>query len=226
MKSFFITSTGTGIGKTLTTTSLCWQLRQQGKAVTALKPVISGYSPIDLDNDSAKILKSCGITPSAPAMETISPWRYNAALAPNMAAHKEGSSIDLDKLVDFCLEHTSLQSDVLLVEGVGGIMVPINDTHTVLDWMSALNWPLILVAGSYLGSISHTLTAVEVLKARGLHIHSVIVSESYQSTVDLADTASTLETFLPQTIPVLKMPRVSATEETWKHTPPISWLCQ
>ena len=58
MKPFFITSTGTGIGKTLTTTSLCWQLRQQGKSVTALKPVISGYDPIDLDNDSAKILKS------------------------------------------------------------------------------------------------------------------------------------------------------------------------
>ena len=226
MKPFFITSTGTGIGKTLTTTSLCWQLRQQGKSVTALKPVISGYDPIDLDNDSAKILKSCGITPTARLMETISPWHYSVALAPNMAAAREGNPVDLDKLVQFCLDHTTLASDILLVEGVGGIMVPLNNQHTVLDWMEALQWPVILVAGSYLGSISHTLTAAQVLKARGLEIHAVVICESYYRAVDLIDTATTLETFLPKSVPVIKIPRMASSEEAWKYTPAISWMCQ
>ena len=226
MQPYFITSTGTGIGKTLTTSALCWQLRQQGKKVTALKPVISGYSPLDMDCDSSRILKSCGITPTPQAMETISPWRYSAALAPNMAARIEGNTLPFDKLVEFCQEHTQLQNDILLVEGVGGVMVPLTDQHTVLDWMQALNWPLILVTGSYLGSINHTLTAFEVIRARGLTVHSVVLCESYVRAVDLAATADTLETFLPKTIPVVKIPRISSMEDTWKHVPPISWMCQ
>ena len=226
MKSYFITATGTGIGKTLITTALCWQLRQQGKAVTALKPVISGYDPKDMHNDSANILKSCGITPTARLLETISPWRYAAPLAPSMAADLEGNPIDLTALVQFCLEHTTLQSDVLLVEGVGGIMTPLSDHATVLDWMSALDWPVIVVAGSYLGSISHTLATVEVLRSRGMTIHCVILSESADNPASLADIAATLEKFLPKSIPVLKIPRAEATEEMWRYTPVINWLCQ
>ena len=159
-------------------------------------------------------------------METISPWHYSVALAPNMAAAREGNPVDLDKLVQFCLDHTTLASDILLVEGVGGIMVPLNNQHTVLDWMEALQWPVILVAGSYLGSISHTLTAAQVLKARGLEIHAVVICESYYRAVDLIDTATTLETFLPKSVPVIKIPRMASSEEAWKYTPAISWMCQ
>src|SRR5271170_2710815 len=101
MKSFFITSTGTDIGKTLTTCSLCWQMRNHGKTVTALKPVISGYNPLDLNNDSAKILKSCGLTPTPVLMETISPWRYAQPIAPNMAAALRGNPVDFNALVKF-----------------------------------------------------------------------------------------------------------------------------
>ncbi len=226
MKPFFITSTGTGIGKTLITCSLSYQLRQQGKTVTALKPVMAGYSPLDLDNDSGLILKACGITPTAPLMETISPWRYSQPLAPNMAAQTEGNPVNLDSLVKFCNDHAALESDVLLVEGCGGIMVPLNDHYTVLDWMEKLGWPVILVIGSYLGAISHTLTAVETLKSRALRLSSIIICESDYMAVDLVQTADTLEKFLPDSIPLLKIPRIADKEDIWKQTPPIGWLCQ
>jgi len=223
MTKFFITSTGTGIGKTLVTTSLCWQLRQSGENVTALKPIISGYDAADMSNDSAQILQSCGIEPSAAEQERISPWRYKAPLAPNMAAAREGNPVDLAALVAFCKSQTA---EMLLVEGVGGIMAPLNAQHTVLDWMSALNWPVLLVAGSYLGAISHTLSADEVLRAKNLPIRAVIVSESRDSGVSLADTVDTLKKFLPRAIPVVELPVLNTKEALWKDAPPLSWLCQ
>jgi len=87
--SFFITGTGTEIGKTLVTTALCWQLKERGFNVTALKPVVSGFDADDMESDSALILKSCGLKPSEKMIKTISPWQFAAPLAPNMAASKE-----------------------------------------------------------------------------------------------------------------------------------------
>ena len=229
MTKLFITSTGTGIGKTLVTTSLCWQLRQQGKNVTALKPVISGYDPVDLTNDTAQILLSCGIEPSVAEQERISPWRYRAALAPNMAAAREGNPVDLKALVDFSTSSPSTihhPPSTLLIEGVGGIMAPINDQHTVLDWMAALNWPVLLTAGTYLGSISHMLSAISVLQTKNIPIRALILSESTDSPVSPAETATTLEKFLRNAFPVVHISRLDATNAIWKHAPPMSHLCR
>jgi len=218
----FITSSGTNIGKTLVTTALCWQLRQSGKTVTALKPVITGYDPKDVQSDTALILESCGL-PHSPAMaEAISPWRFAAPLAPNMAAaQEEKPPVDLEALVAFCQEG---RGDYTLVEGIGGVMSPINDRHTVLDWIGALGWPAIVMAGSYLGSISHALTAVEVVRARNVPVCAVVVSAS-ESGVLLEDVVATLEKFLLPAVPVVKIPRLAAKGDLWKHVPPISWIC-
>jgi dethiobiotin synthetase len=220
MQPFFIAAPGTGIGKTLITTTLAWQLRQLGKKVTALKPIISGYDPHDEHNDTALILKSCGL-PLAKA-DTISPWRFAAPLSPDMAADKEGKlPVDFDALVAFCKRSAK---DYTLVETIGGVMTPINNHHTVLDWMEALRWPVILVTGSYLGALGHTLMALEVLQGRGLQVHTLIVSESEKG-VCLHDTISTLEKFLLKPIPVVKIPRVAARGELWRHAPDISGTC-
>lgn len=191
----------------------------------ALKPVISGFDPADLYNDTALIAKSLGQEATPEAMEALSPWRYKAPLAPNMAAAKEGMPVDIKALVDFCLSHAKASYDGLLVEGVGGIMVPLTDTHTVLDWMQALGWPVLLVAGSYLGTISHTLSAAELLKARGITLKGIIISESEDASVSLQDTVSTLEKFCRRTIPVLAMERLSSSDELWKNAPPLDGLC-
>lgn len=222
MQPLFITATGTDIGKTLVTAALCWQLRARGKTVTALKPVISGYDADDMDSDTALILRSCGLIPAAPLVETISPWRFAAPVAPAMA---EGTPVDMDALVKFCHEHAELAADVLLIEGAGGMMTPLTDKHTVLDWMGALGWPVILVAGSYLGAISHTLTSLIALQSKGFPIRAIILSESVTAPVSLQETASLIEKFAPKGVPIVKIPRIAYKEEPWKQVLPISWLC-
>lgn len=222
----FITATGTGIGKTAVTTALCWQLRQSGQLVSALKPVISGYDETNPATDSSLILHSCGITPSPEAIATISPWRYREPLSPNLAAAREGKTLELDALLDFCRDYEALSEGQLLVEGVGGTHVPLNNQHTVADWMQALGWPVLLVCGSYLGSLSHTLSALETLRQRNIPLKALIVSESENSTVTLADTAATLEQFVQSAAPVLKIPRLPAATSTWEHWPPLSWICE
>jgi dethiobiotin synthetase len=104
-------------------------------------------------------------------------------------------------------------------------MAPVNNRYTMLDWMQALDWPVILVTGSYLGSISHTLTAYEALAMRNIKVHAVIVSESEISTVDLDETVTTMEMFLPKTIPIVKIFRIISNDDIWKQMPSISWLC-
>lgn len=224
MSGYFITSTGTGIGKTFVTASLCHQLRQQGKPVQALKPIISGYDADDFTNDSAQILASLGLEPTGEAQAEISPWRFAAPLAPNMAAAREGRSLRLAEVIAFCqTPDSTLQT--LLIEGVGGVMVPLNNEHTVLDWMVALRWPVIVVTGSYLGTISHTLTAVEVLRQRQLAIAAIVLSESEGSPVPMDETAATLQTFLPNTVPVVILPRITAGLSAWKYAPPLVKTC-
>lgn len=224
MNNFFITASGTAVGKTLLTTALCWQLRQQGRKVTALKPLATGFSEADDESDPALIIRSCGLTPTLSMIETIAPWRYAASLAPSMAAPKEKDAVDFNALLRFCREHENLASDVTLIEGVGGVMAPLTDNKTVLDWMQHLRWPVILAGGTYLGAISHMLTAYEALKARSIPVRAVVISESERSTVGLQDTVNTLQAFLSQDMPMLKIPRLHAQRELWKQAPLISWI--
>jgi len=109
-----------------------------------------------------------------------------------MAAAREGKAIDFTALLTFCRE-----AGPVLVEGVGGAMVPLNDRETVLDWIAALKLPVILVAGTYLGTISHVLTAAQVLIAKGISVATIVLNESEVSPVPPAETATTIGRFLP-----------------------------
>lgn len=224
MQPFFITSSGTEIGKTLVTTALCHQLVQQGKTVRALKPLISGFDMADATSDSALILRSLGQEVSAQTISAISPWRFAAPLAPSMAAAKEGRKVDMQELVQFCQNAAKGSEDYLLVEGVGGVMVPLTEKHTVLDWMEQLSWPVVLVVGSYLGSISHTLTALEALRARGLTLQALVVSQSDNSGVPLAETVEELRRFVQ--VPVVPVARVALQQQAWQAVAPISQIVE
>ena len=227
MQKFFITATGTGIGKTLVTTTLCRQLKLAGKKVIALKPIISGYDAADMDNDTALILQSLNLPVTETNIEVISPWRFIAPLSPNMAAAREGKYTSLDEVVGFCEEQGKGVEDILLIEGVGGICVPLNNEHTTLDWMAQLvDWKIIVVAGSYLGAISHTLTAVKTLETLGIVLHALIVSESENSTVTLEETIKTLVNFLPKSTHIIPVPRQKKCDRNnqmlWKEIPQLS----
>jgi dethiobiotin synthetase len=196
MTAVFITATGTDIGKTFVVAGLIRHYRHAGRAIGAIKPVMSGYDPATAESSDAGVLLGALGRPVTPEeISCISPWRFKAALAPDLAAQREGKTLDFQAVVDFSRQAMAAHKGILLIEGVGGIMVPLDARHTVLDWMTALRVPLTLVAGSYLGTISHTLTALHVLARRNLTTAAVVVSETPGSTVPLDDTVASIARF-------------------------------
>lgn len=168
-------------------------------------PIVSGYDSAQAAaSDPGTLIAALGLPFSPESIERTSPWRFRAALSPDLAARLEGRSIDVDAVTDYCKAAIDARRDVLLIEGVGGIMVPLDEQRTILDVMMALRLPLILVTGSYRGTISHTLTALDSLLRRDMNVLATIVSETLGSKVPLGDVVSSLERF---TAPVIGLPR-------------------
>ncbi len=209
MTAFFVTATGTDIGKTFVTSGLIRAFKARGQNVTALKPVVSGYDFGQVQgSDPGALLEALGQPLTEENVARISPWRFGAALSPDMAAAREGRVIDFGAIVDFTAQADADHTGILFVEGVGGIMVPLAPPLTTLDWMIALGLPVILVTGNYLGAMSHTLSAVDVLTRSNLKCAALIVNESAASTVPLTKTAETLSRCLPE-MPIICVPRLN-----------------
>ena len=210
MTAYFVTATGADIGKTFVTAGLIRHLRGGGAVVDALKPVVSGYHSSTVEtSDPAVLLKALGKPVSAEAIERMAPWRFRAPLSPDLAAAREQRAIKFDELVAFSRRAIEAASGMLFIEGVGGIMVPLDEGRTVLDWMAALRIPLLLVVGGYLGTISHTLTAIDVLTLHGLSTAAIVVCESERNPVELDDTVASIERF-SNGAPVIGLPRLPA----------------
>ena len=208
MTAYFVTSTGTDIGKTFVTAGLIRSLRDDNRAVDALKPVVSGDdSSVVETSDPAVLLQALGRPVSAEEIERIAPWRFRAPLSPDLAAAREGRTIDFDELIGFSRKAIANTPGTLFIEGVGGIMVPIDAGRTVLDWMAALGIPLVFVVGGYLGTISHTLTALDVLAQRQLAIAAIVVSESERNPVELDETVASIARF-SEGVEVIGLPRL------------------
>lgn len=218
----FVTSSGTGTGKTLVTAALVHQLRTRDRAVRAIKPVESGWSDSGVaETDSGVLLAALGRASTQEAAAAITPWRFAAPLSPDMAAAREGREIDFDSLVGFCRrEIAAAGAETLLIEGVGGVRVPLTGIETVAEWIAALGCPAILVVGSYLGAISHALTAAETLAARGIGIASVVVSESAESPAPLEETADTIARFLGA-VRIVTLPRIDG-PSPWRDAPDLT----
>jgi dethiobiotin synthetase len=220
----FITSSGTGTGKTLIACALCHQLGARGVRVQGLKPVISGFDPTDAgQSDSGLILGSLGREISEDAIARISPFRFSAPLAPNMAAMREGRRIALDEIVDFCRRRATDDFDMTVIEGVGGVMAPLTDEATVIDWMAELKVPALIVLGSYLGAISHGLTALGAMAARAIPIAGIIVNESEESPVEIEETVENFRRFLPGHR-IIAVPRIAPGPNSWRRVPDLTGL--
>jgi dethiobiotin synthetase len=196
MTAIFVSATGTDVGKTFVTAGLIRHFRAQGRAVDAIKPVVSGFDPAAPGGrDPAALLAALGRPLTTEEIGRISPWRFAAPLSPDMAAQREGRTIDFDAVTAFCRSAMTARRGLLLIEGIGGIMVPLDGNRTVLDLMTQLRLPILLVAGSYVGTISHTLTALQVLVRRNLDVAAVVVSESVQSAATLEETVAAIAGF-------------------------------
>lgn len=206
MKAFFVAGTGTDLGKTHVGCALLEASRKRGLNVDAFKPVVSGFDPEAPEaSDPARLAMALG---RPDAWAEISPRRYRAPLAPNLAARLEGDVLRMDDLVADCRVWLDGRNvDLALVEGTGGVMSPMTDEATNLELMAALGLPILLVAGSYLGTASHLLTALEVVRARNLVVAAIVVSESLDAP-DLDQTVEMLRVFERQT-PIVVAPRAA-----------------
>jgi dethiobiotin synthetase len=186
MSAVFVTATGTDIGKTFVTCGLIRRERSNGRPVDAIKPVVTGFDHANASNSDAGMLLAALARPlTAEEIERISPWRFSAPISPHLAAERERRPIDFAQVV------------------------PLDARHTVLDLVSVLRIPVILLAGSYVGTLSHTFTALEVLARRNVDIPVIVVNESPGSATSLEDTARTLAQFA-QPLDVVALPRLAA----------------
>jgi len=209
MSAVFVSATGTDVGKTFVTTGLIRHFLNDGRAVDAIKPVVSGFDPVALaESDPGALLAALGRPLTIEEVQRISPWRFAAPLSPDMAARREGRAVDFAAVTDFCRSAVAGCRGHLFIEGIGGIMVPLDERHTVLDLITRLRLPLLLVAGTYVGTISHTLTALHVLARRNLDVAAVIVSESVASAASLKETVATIARF-SDALDVVGIPRLA-----------------
>ena len=211
MTAVFVTSTGTDIGKTFVARGMIQQLRARGRSVDALKPVITGFDPRTAHaSDTGRLLSALGRALTPDNIAAMSPYRLREPVAPDLAARRENAGIDFAALAAFCRGAIGRHKDALIIEGIGGIMVPLDERHTVLDWMIEIDVPLILVAGSYVGTLSHTLSALDVLDRHDLKVAAVVVSETAAGAAGLDDTAATIRRFATG-IQVFALPRLPET---------------
>jgi len=165
----FVTGTDTGVGKTRIAAALCVAYAAHGKRVAAMKPVASGcmQTRAGLRNDDAEALRAA-MTVRA-AYGDVNPYAFEPPIAPHIAAMEAGCPIDFG-LLDGCYERLCLQSDVIIVEGAGGWLAPLDATRTFADLAARWQLDVILVVGLRLGCLNHALLTAEAIEARGLKL--------------------------------------------------------
>ena len=205
-KNIFITSTGTNIGKTYCTVEILKKMLHKKVLFNAYKPILSGF---DFNNikksDSYKILKVNNKMPKIEDIKQISPWLFEKPLAPSIAAIKENKSLKYNEVLKWCLKKSN-NNLINIYEGAGGLLVPIERTKTILNLMKDLNCKVVLIVGNYLGSISHTLSAVHNLQHANLKIINIIINENINNNeIDIEDTERLLLASINKKIRIRKV---------------------
>ena len=200
----FVAGTGTDVGKTYVAASVLRTLVSRSVQTLALKPVASGIAPFDdaafAASDTARLLRAQNRPVTRDLVETCTPWRFAAPLSPDLAAAAERRRLALAEIVAFCRAGLVGEQDVTLVEGAGGIMSPIAADGLNIDLAAALEMPVLLVTGTFLGAVSHTLSALGVLQARSLRVVGVVVNETPGAATSPDGTCAILARFAPQAV--------------------------
>jgi dethiobiotin synthetase len=174
-KGVFVTGSDTGVGKTVIAGAIAAAIKAHGLDVGVMKPVAAGAKEIEgkLVSEDAVYLKK--IIDSTDDDALVNPILLKPPLAPAMAASKTGVPIDIDKIWKAYEELTN-KHDFLVVEGIGGLMVPIDDTLFVADLACNMDLPLVIVSSDYLGTINHTLLTVEYARSKNLRIKGIVIN--------------------------------------------------
>lgn len=178
MRSLLVTGTDTDVGKTFVAAGLAAALRRRGVDVGVMKPVATGSS------DDARVLMAA--SGSGDPLDLVNPIHLKAPLSPHLAAKREGTRVDLRR-IDRAFQLLVSRHDLIIVEGAGGLLVPIREGFTFADLAKRLRLPLLVVARDTLGTINHTSLTVEAARARGLKILGIVVNRSRPGRPDLAE---------------------------------------
>lgn len=174
LRGMFITGTDTGVGKTIVTAALAATLRAEGLNAGVWKPVQSGSLLGGGATDAERLLQSTGICERP---EAVAPFTFEAPLTPMLAAKQAGVTLTLKEVIA-AGEPLTKRYKALLIEGAGGVAVPLTDDALVIDLISALHIPVLIVARSGLGTINHTLLTASFLQQRGIPIVGIIMNDS------------------------------------------------
>lgn len=204
MNNYFITATGTDVGKTVVAAGLLRYLRSTGVNAITMKPAQTGAELVD-GNWTAPDLdvhwEAAGLSFTPEEQKTMAPYLYEPACSPHLAGRLAKRYPDIQHILE-CAERLNAQYECLLVEGAGGIYAPITEIETMLDLMKAFGYPVILVAHRGLGTINHTLLSIEAIRNAGLTLHGVILNETEDVEPDYLkqDNPAAIQTFGKTTI--------------------------
>jgi dethiobiotin synthetase len=172
IRGCFVTGTDTGAGKTVVAAALCAAIAAAGRRVAAFKPVVTGTEET-ADGWPADHELLAAVTGSRP--RDVCTATFAPAVSPHLAAELAGTRLELRSLVA-AAHATAAGADALVVEGVGGLLVPLSDEHDVRDLAVALGLPLVIAARPGLGTINHTLLTIEAARAAGLEVRAVVLT--------------------------------------------------
>ena len=218
LRAIFVTGTDTGVGKTVATAALGLALRERGVDVGVMKPIETGAPLVEgrrVGEDAAALRRL--LAPDDP-IEDVNPIALALPAAPSAAAKQEGVTIDLDRIRE-AYERLAARHDVVLVEGAGGLLVPIDAKTTMADLALSLDAPLVVVARMRLGTINHTMLTLREAEGRGLRVLGVVLNAWDPTGAPLSEAdAHNLQTLKERLeVPVLaELPAVDI-------GPPLNW---
>jgi dethiobiotin synthetase len=185
-KGLFITGTDTGVGKTLIAGATAKILQQSGKNVGVFKPVATGCKKTQqgLVSEDARFLANCANNEFGP--DIINPIKFEKPAAPFACEKAENRKVDFVKIA-IAYNHICSKTDLVIIEGIGGIRVPITEGIDVLAMAKAFNLPVVIVAGSKLGTINHTLLTIDAIGRSGLSLAGIIINGYDEKTSDIAE---------------------------------------
>lgn len=196
----FVSGIHTDAGKSYCTGWWARRLADSGKSVITQKFIQTGNNGFSEDIEVHRRLMGCGMLPED-IDHTTAPVIFSYPCSPQLAARIDGRDIPLD-LIDSASDALARRYDIVLVEGAGGLMVPVTDDFFTIDYVASRNLPLALVVHGGLGSINHAVLSLEAVKARGIRLHTVLYNTYFDSDpVIAADTRAFIARYLDRHFP-------------------------
>lgn len=188
-RAVFITGTDTGVGKTLVSAGLAAAYTRLGFDTGVMKPFATGARRIRGRLVSEDVTRLCDAVPSRDPLDLVAPVLFEEPLAPSVAARRAGTRIDLSR-VKRCYQELLERHERLVVEGVGGLLVPIRDRYPLARFVAELGIPLVIVARASLGTINHTALTLLAARAHGLRVLGLITNRTEAGRPGLAETTN------------------------------------